>query len=238
VHTVRSVCHNRNVHLLQLGEVVASVSLAVAHAGDGHAGSEGVPHVAALHQATKEKEAAASEKKRHGEKCNVLQGWEMAGREEFRLAVLPCPPDRLPCRARTASSDRKQYCASYVPCRRRNSSTNSPVTGTVLVASSGTIVTGTPEWSTSYAAKGSPNTLNSATGLTAKAVNTEQIAPRPHGPARGVDALHVPLQEREVGVRAEDRSSVAGPAESASAITCCAVRGLPHMEIFFQRRVE
>jgi hypothetical protein len=174
VHTVRSVCHNRNVHLLQLGEVVASVSLAVAHAGDGHAGSEGVPHVAALHQATKEKEAAASEKKRHGEKCNVLQGWEMAGREEFRLAVLPCPPDRLPCRARTASSDRKQYCASYVPCRRRNSSTNSPVTGTVLVESSGTIVTGTPEWSTSYAAKGSPNTLNSVTGLTAKAVNTEQ----------------------------------------------------------------
>jgi hypothetical protein len=84
--------------------------------------------------------------------------------EEFRLAVLPCLD-------RTASSDWKQYCASYVLCRRRNTSKNSSVTGIVLVASSGTIVTGTPEWSTSYAAKGSPKKLNSATGLVAKEVN-------------------------------------------------------------------
>jgi hypothetical protein len=41
--------------------------------------------------------------------------------------------------------------------------------------------------------------------------------------ARDVDALHILLEEREVGVRVEDRSSMADPAESVSAITCCAV---------------
>ena len=116
----------------------------------------------------------------------------MAGREEFRLAVLPCPPDRLACRARTASSDEKQYCASYMPCRRRSSWTNSPVTGTVLVVSSGPIVTGTPKWSTSYAVQGSPNTLNSAIRLAPKAVNIEQIAAR----QRRLDPLHVYNQFR------------------------------------------
>jgi hypothetical protein len=60
-HTVRPVGrHHRNVHVLELGEIVPAVDLAVAHAGESHAGGEGVPHVVALHQPTKEEEKQAA----------------------------------------------------------------------------------------------------------------------------------------------------------------------------------
>lgn len=51
-HTVRFVgCHHGDVHVLKLGKFIAAAArFAMAHAGEGHAGSKGVPQVEALHQ--------------------------------------------------------------------------------------------------------------------------------------------------------------------------------------------
>ena len=50
--------YHGDVHVLKLGKLIDAAGLAMAHAGESHAGGEGVPHVVALQREKVSEEAA------------------------------------------------------------------------------------------------------------------------------------------------------------------------------------
>ena len=203
--TVRFVGgYHGDVHVLKLGKLIDAAGLAMAHAGESHAGGEGVPHVVALHR---EKGKSSARNSIHGGP-KVLQGSQMEGVQTCRVGMAAAGgPPHVP---------RQDLVQRLEAVLRLVRALAPPELGVELLRDGDRVgrVEGDHrdrDARVEHLVRGEGVAEEVELGGRVGGGGGEQVARGPDGAAGDVDALHVPPQvrarheeEREVGVRAEE----------------------------------